>query len=101
MIKKAFILIAAMFLLAGLMALSGCALTPQGDLVRTVIRDKGAESADTTLQNAEWLLCNAVTAGSVRRAYGNNPTKAAAYRTFCNNSVNETVILPPDIELVQ
>lgn len=75
--------------------LTGCGQTLKGDLVRGAIKERGATAADSMLINAEWTLCNAATAGAVRRAYGNNPVKAHAYRTFCNRSSTENVIFPP------
>lgn len=75
--------------------ITGCGLSPQGNLIRGTIKQHGETAADASLQNAEWALCNAVTAGAVRRAYGSNPVKAQAYRSFCNSHATENVILPP------
>ena len=66
-----------------LLALAGCGLTPQGDASRRTIALRGAVVADAALENAEWVICNAATIGSVMRRYGQDPDLSAAYSTLC------------------
>ena len=50
-------------LLITLVLLSGCAE------YRALIAVNGAESADATLESAEWSLCKAATGGALERRY--------------------------------
>jgi len=63
--------------------LAGCGLTPQGDAVRSGIATRGAEVADTALENAEWVVCYAASIGSIKRRYGVTAERAEAYANFC------------------
>lgn len=72
------------FLLAATcLALSACGFTPQGDLVRETIRDKGAQAYDAGLENAAWFQCEAASIGSIERKYGTSAELAAAYNMTC------------------
>lgn len=77
----------AMLALVGLM-LSACGQTGQGDLVRDAIQKRGADAYDAGLENSEWFICEAASAGSVRRRYGKSAELAAAYRALCTPSVD-------------
>ena len=66
--------------LALALAVSGCGFTPQGELVRGVVREKGAQAYDEGLANSLWFMCNAASVGSIRRTFGNN---MAAYNAIC------------------
>lgn len=68
--------------------LSACGFTPQGDLARDVVREKGAQAYDEGLENSLWYICNAASVGSVRRRFGVSPEAAAAYQSLCAPSVN-------------
>jgi hypothetical protein len=63
--------------------LSGCGLTPQGDLARDFAKTEGALAYDEGLANAEWFVCSAASIGSVQRRYGAAPDLAAAWRSLC------------------
>lgn len=71
------------FAFAALLALGACGFTPQGDLVRDVIREKGAQAYDEGLENALHFICHGVSVGSARRRFGNDPALAKAYNTIC------------------
>lgn len=66
--------------LAAALALSACGFTPQGDLARDLIREKGAQAYDEGLANSLWFMCNAASVGSIRRTFGKN---MAAYNAIC------------------
>lgn len=68
--------------------LSGCGFTPQGDLARDVIREKGAQAYDEGLDNSLWFVCNAASVGSVRRRFGGSADQAAAYNALCAPAVD-------------
>lgn len=76
----------------GSMLVASCGQTSYGDDFRSVVRDRGAKAADTTLQNLEWGLCNAITIGSIRRKYIGTD-KWPAYRKICDIPA-ATVVLP-------
>ena len=67
--------------------LSGCSGL---DAFRSGIADHGAEVSDRALVDAQWLMCNAVSVGAWRRAFGNSPEKAAAWRTLCAETMTQT-----------
>lgn len=71
-----------------LISLAGCGFTPQGDLVRDAIRDKGAQAYDEGLENSLWFICNAASIGSVRRRFGGSADSASAYRALCAPSAD-------------
>lgn len=69
------------------LSLSGCTSL---DAFRSGIADHGAEVSDRALVDAQWLMCNAVSVGAWRRAFGNSPEKAAAWRTLCAETMTQT-----------
>lgn len=75
-------------MLACSVLLSACGQTSQGDLVRDAIQKRGADAYDAGLENSEWFICEAASAGSVRRRYGKSAELAAAYRALCTPSVD-------------
>jgi len=81
------IVYSALMILA-LTFLSACGMTPQGDFVRGAIKERGADAYDAGLENSEWFMCEAASAGSVRRKYGKSPELAAAYRTLCTHAAD-------------
>lgn len=66
-------------LLASLL-LASCGFTPQGDMVRDLVKEKGAQAYDEGLANSVWFMCNAASVGSVRRTFGD---RMEAYNTLC------------------
>ena len=70
--------------IALLVALAGCAE------YRAVIGARGAEAADAALQDSEWMVCRASTAGALERKYAlhSDPEglKAKAWRELCYNT---------------
>lgn len=70
------------------LTLAACGFTPQGDLARDIVREKGAQAYDEGLENAEWFICNAASVGSIRRKYGKDSATAAAYKQLCSPAVD-------------
>ena len=81
--------LAAAFFVA---VLAGCGLTPQGDMIRATVADKGAQVADEGLTNAEWFLCQAASVGSVKRRYGRNPEASKAYANLCASAYSAGLV---------
>ena len=69
--------------LAFLVLLSGCA---GYNAARTVIYSASVDIADQGLGDAIILLCDAPTAGSLRRRWGNNQEAIDAWQEFCSIS---------------
>jgi hypothetical protein len=67
-----------------MLSLAGCGFTPQGDLVRDLVKEKGAQAYDEGLENSIWFICNAASVGSIRRRFGGTADSAAAYRALCS-----------------
>ena len=65
----------ALVLIAALL-LSGCGLSPQGDMARAALAERSATAADGALENAVWYMCYAAPVGSLRRSLGGNPTRS-------------------------
>lgn len=63
--------------------LAGCGLTPQGDLVRDVVRERGAQAYDEGLANSLWFMCSGASVGSIRRTFGQ---KMDAYNALCSEA---------------
>ncbi len=81
--------------LVTLALLAGCAQTPEGQIVRDVVKTRGAAIADAGLENAMWFACNAATIGSVRRMFGRDATSAINYRALCTREGVDDVIGDP------
>ncbi len=80
-------------LVAGIgMLTCACGLTPQGDVIRAAVSEKGALAMDEGLTNAEWFLCQAASVGSVKRRYGSSPERSKAYTDLCNATSTMTVL---------
>lgn len=71
--------------------LAGCGMTPQGDALRSAVRETGKTVADAELENLEWALCNGVSVGAIKRRYGGKPQKASAWQALCDNQPENTV----------
>lgn len=80
--------------IAAALALAGCGFTPQGDLARDIVREKGAQAYDEGLENSIWFLCNAASVGSIRRRFGASQESAAAYNALCAPSVDIVRVRP-------
>jgi hypothetical protein len=78
-------------IIAALM-LSSCGFTPEGDIARGTIKDKGAQAYDEGLENSLWFLCNGVSIGAIRRKFGSDQRMADAYHTLCTPTVNVIVV---------
>ena len=70
---------------------AGCGLTPQGNGLRAAVRETGKTVADAELGNIEWVLCNGVSVGAIKRRYGEKPEKASAWRALCAGQSENTV----------
>lgn len=53
------------------------------DAVQTAIATQGAKAEDQTRTAAEFLLCDGISVGAWRRAYGLNPERSEAYKKLC------------------
>ena len=59
------------------------------------LQERGATVADEGLDASVWAICDAATMGSIRRRFGVNADKAAAYELFCESErTTETVRIP-------
>ncbi len=74
------------------LALAGCGFTPQGDIARAFIRDKGAQAADEGRRNAVWWLCNGESIGAIRRWIGNDRELAGAYDRICSSEAGSAAL---------
>lgn len=74
--------------------LAGCGFTPQGNLIREVVKQSTQKAGDVGLQNAIWFLCEAAPVGSVKRRYGGD--KADAYNRLCDRGSAENIIAPDE-----
>lgn len=69
------------------LALAGCA---EIQAVKTTVAVHGAQIEDSKRETAEWTLCKAISVGAWVRAYGDNATKAQAWRTLCAQAATQT-----------
>ncbi len=76
-------------IIAAALFLGACGLTPQGDFVREAVKSYGAKASDAGLTNAEWVLCEAASVGSVKRRYGGG--KSGAYNELCDRNGGDIV----------
>lgn len=67
-------------LLILLLLIGGCAAL---DAAQGQISVRGARAADETRESAEWALCNGITVGAWRRAYGTDPQRAQGWSLLC------------------
>ena len=75
---------------AAAVLLAGCAFTPQGDAIRSAIKDRGAQAHDEGIVNSVWYLCHGASVGSIRRWLGTSDELPDAYKVLCK---------PPDVEV--
>lgn len=61
--------------------LGGCA---QYDTAKKVVQTNGAAAADRGLEFAVFAVCDAPTAGALRRWFGNDKDAAAKWKAFCD-----------------
>jgi hypothetical protein len=69
------------FLLVFVVFISGCLSNP--------FREQGAVVMDTMVHEAEMIICNDASVGSIKRKYGSSKAMAEKWRSFC-----ETVNVP-------
>jgi hypothetical protein len=75
--------------------LSGCG--GFGDTSRQFVAVEGAEAYDEGLENAEWLICQAASVGSVQRRYGRSAGLADAWRMLCLGDAEADILgAPPE-----
>lgn len=67
--------------------LAGCA---QYDATKSAVIDTAAHVSDIALSDAELLLCRGISVGAWRRAYGQKPEKAAAWKILCADNLEVT-----------
>lgn len=83
----------AVGVIALLFALSACGFTPQGDLIRDVVKQGTQKAGDAGLRNAEWFLCEAAPVGAVKRRYG-SANAAETYAKLCDRGAAGNIIKP-------
>lgn len=88
---KALPVAAYLMVAAGASLVASCGQTSYGDTLRVIVQERGSKAADTTLENLEWGLCNAMTFGAIRRKYIGTP-KWHAFLTICE--IPESQITP-------
>jgi len=76
--------------------LTGCGFTPQGDLIRDVVKQGAQKAGEAGLKNAVWYICEAAPVGAVKRMYGGE--KADAYVKLCERGGGGNIIKPRMIE---
>lgn len=72
------------------LALPGCA---QVDAVMEQVAFQGAQAADSKLRADEWSICNATTAGALRRNY-KTQAEMDAWNNFCKLSQAKIEVAP-------
>jgi len=60
------------------MFISGCAE------YRAIVGTRGAEASDATLNDALWVICNAVPVGAIKRRF-NSIEKLVQYNMICED----------------
>lgn len=60
--------------------LAGCA---SFDRARSAVAVSGAQAADSARESAEWALCNGISIGAWRRAYGGDAARADGWKALC------------------
>lgn len=81
-------------LVALTLAIAGCGFTPEGDAVKALVADKGAQAYDEGLANAEYFICYAASYGAVKRRYGSSQERADMLRTLCEGQGNVDLVTP-------
>jgi hypothetical protein len=74
--------------------LSSCGWTPQGDIIRETIKNRGAQSFDEGLESSEWFICKGASFGAVERRYGRSKKLADAHQTICKGEEGVSLIRP-------
>lgn len=85
----------APLVLAVAVALGGCGLTPYGDAARNAVTDYGARVMDQALADAEFVICDGASVGSVRRRYGTSAERAKAWRELCRRDSEVEILMLP------
>lgn len=78
--KTVLVILLVVLGLAVLVSLPGCA---GFEPVRTAVAVEGARAADEARKAAEWTLCDAISVGAWRRAYGADPARADGWKRLC------------------
>jgi hypothetical protein len=85
--------IAVWLALGSVVILSGCGQTPQGDMIRDLVKTRGAEVMDNGVDNALYFVCDVATIGSIRRRFGQSADSARMYAQLCSPVAGGDVIL--------
>ncbi len=70
------------------------ALSPQLDMVRSAVLERGSSVADRVVADAELVMCRIGTIGSIERRYGATAALAEARRTICKTGPNHSLFEP-------
>ena len=71
---------------------AACGFTPQGDAIRSTVKEGGAQVMDESLINTEWWLCQGASIGAIKRRYGGS--KAASYNDLCETDGSGIITAP-------
>ena len=69
---------------AAVLILGACTYIPGYSKIKPLVSVEAAKTADEALRNAEWVLCNASSIGSVNRRYGASKELSRAYQILCS-----------------
>jgi len=83
----------ALAFLGAFVLLGACGFTPQGDLIRDVVKQGTQKAGDAGLRNAEWFMCEGAPVGAVKRRYG-SADAAEAYAKLCDRGAAGNIIKP-------
>lgn len=83
-----------LFIAASIFALSGCGLTPQGDMFRSEFAARSAVATDSALENTLFAFCRAIPVGALQRWFAGSKERADAWWTVCSQDAM-TQPIPP------
>lgn len=86
----------SLYILGLVVLLAACGFTPQGDLIREVVKQGTQKAGEAGLKNAVWFICEGAPVGAVKRMYGGD--KADAYNRLCDRGSAENIITPKMVE---
>lgn len=75
-------------------AISGCGITPEGNVFRAAVQERGAQVMDEGIDNVTWWLCQGASVGSIKREFGASQELADAYATICAQDNSASIVTP-------
>ena len=86
----------SLYILGLIVLLGACGFTPQGNLIRDVVKQGTQKAGDAGLENAIWFMCEGAPVGAVKRRYGSTDA-AEAYAKLCERGT-ANIIRPQMVE---